>query len=121
MTNSALLNAQELKVNRGGQTRDRETAYRSAINTWLKADPQNLVICKNIIEQNKERRKGMRNDFGSTRMHGKDLRIGLSLPHGLYYTLMGLERLHDRKFMATKEDLRWFAKTFPQFCVVSRI
>ena len=116
-----LINGHLLKVNETGTTRDRETAYRAAINTWLKADPNNLIDCKRIIEQNKERRKGMKDDFGGLRGHKRDMRIGLSLPHGLYYTLVGLERIHDRKFMATKEDLRWFSKKFPQFMVCERI
>jgi hypothetical protein len=51
----------------------------------------------------------------------KDLRLGLSLPHGLYYSFVGYERMHGREFMKEKDELVWFAKHFPQFVIAERI
>lgn len=116
-----LLNADQIKVKKGGTTRDRETAYRNAINTWLKADPQNMVGCKRIIEQNKLRRANNFDSFGGMKENPKDIRLGLSIPQGLYYMLNNLEKLQGRTFMKDKEDLYWFAKHYPQFMVAERI
>lgn len=103
------------------KTNDREEAYRAMINMWLKADPVNVIVCKAIIEQNKQRKKEAHNSFGGARYSPKDLRVGLSLPPGLYYALLKLERFHGREFMKDKKDLWWFAKKFPQFTVAERI
>lgn len=110
-----------IKSGEHGITRDREKAYQAVINTWIKAKPENFDCCVEIINQNKERKSGMRDSFGSVKQFPKDIRIGLSLPPGLYYTLQQYERMHDDEFMKTKADLRWFARKFPQFCVVDRI
>lgn len=108
------------------KTKDREEAYRSAINMWIKAKPlfgevPNMVMCKAIIEQNKRRRAEMMDSYGSSRNHPDDLRIGLSLPPGLYYTLKKLEEFHGNVFLETKEDMWWFARKFPQFTICERI
>jgi hypothetical protein len=103
------------------KTDDRERAYRSAINLWLKSDPENMAVCRAIIEQNKMRREGMSNSYGASKEHFSDLRIGVSLPPGLYYVLLNLERFHGREFMKDKRDLHWFARKFPQFCICERI
>lgn len=106
------------------KTKDREEAYRHAINMWLKAsplpgEPSNLAVCKAVIEQNKNRRAGLANCYGATKTDA--LRIGVSLPPGLYYVLLKLERFHGNEFMKDKHDLRWFGRKFPQFCVMERI
>lgn len=106
------------------KTKDREEAYRNAINLWLSSKPfpgeaSNISVCKGIIEQNKERRKNLRNVSGT--MLGEDLRLGVSLPPGLYYVLSNIERQHGREFLKDKSDLRWFARRFPQFCIYERI
>lgn len=102
-------------------TESKERAYRDVINLWLKSDPENIRICMAVIKQNKERKANMRDVYGSSKQHPKDLRVGLSLPPGLYYTLLHFERMHNRKFMDTKEDFHWFAKHFPQFCIIERV
>ena len=101
-------------------TRDREKAYRQVINTWLKL-PQNYEYAAQVIQQNKERRLQANDPFGGMKQNPKDLRIGLSIPVGLYYTLDKYEKMHDGEFMRTKADLWWFARKFPQFCIVERI
>jgi hypothetical protein len=103
------------------KTKDREEAYRNAINIWLKANPDNQVVCKQVIEQNKFRRNESYNVYGGTRDNPKDLRIGISLPPGLYYTLLNLEKFHGNEFMKDKQDLHWFARKFPQFTIMQRI
>ena len=103
-----------------GQTRDRETAYRALINAYLKGQG-NFEECHKIVEQNKMRKDACKDCFGGTRENPKDLRIGLSLPPQLYYMLQRFERTHDREFMQTKEDLRWFARKFPVFTIAERI
>lgn len=103
------------------KTNDREEAYRFAINTWLKASPENISVCKKVIEQNKQRRDDSANIFGASKYNPKDFRLGISLPPGLYYVLLKLERFHGREFMKDKKDLWWFAKRFPQFCICERI
>lgn len=103
------------------KTLDREKAYRAVINVWLKSSPENIAVTKAIIKQNKYRRASAQNTFGSMKGFEKDLRIGLSLPHGLYYSLVQYERMHDREFMQDKKDLWWFAKKFPQFTICERI
>lgn len=102
-------------------TGDKEKAYRTVINVWLKSSPENVDICRQIIKQNKMRQAMLRDSYGRTEFAPDDLRIGLSLPHSLYYTFVGYERLHKREFMTTKEELRWFAKHFPQFCLIERV
>lgn len=106
------------------KTSDREEAYRQAITMWLKSAPQpgepsNLVVCKAVMEQNKRRNANIANVFGETAKGV--MRIGISLPPGLYYTLQSLERFHGREFMKDKKDLRWFARKFPQFTIMERI
>jgi len=103
------------------KTKDREEAYRNMINMWLTADPENMKVCRQIIVQNKERRSLTHNSFGASKENPKDIRLGLSLPPGLYYVLQGLERMHKKEFMTTKEDLWWFARRFPQFTIAERI
>lgn len=115
-----------MKKKRSGQTRDRETAYKSVINTWLKANPENLKYCAEVIEENKLSRALQANEFGAAKENPHDLRRGLRLPEGLYYTLDNFEKMHseegeDRRFLKTKEDFYWFMKHFPQFCVVDRV
>jgi hypothetical protein len=63
----------------------------------------------------------MNDSYGGMKENPLDLRMGLSLPHGLYYSLLGYERLHGRNFMNTKKELIWFAKHFPQFVIAERI
>lgn len=111
---------------RQGKTLDREAAYRAVINTWLKANPQNIQYCGEVIEENKMARVLQSNEFGTAKDLPMDLRRGLRIPEGLYYTLDQFERLHseegeDRRFLATKQDFYWFMKTFPQFSVAERI
>jgi hypothetical protein len=106
------------------KTKDREEAYRNAINMWLKCaplfgEPKNIDVCTAVIEQNKARRYEINNSFGESDEGA--MRIGISLPPGLYYTLSKLEKFHGREFMKDKEDLRWFARKFPQFCIWERI
>lgn len=91
------------------------------INMWLKAAPENVAVCKAIIEQNKERRRVAYSEYGESKEHPKDLRLGISLPPGLYYALLKLERFHNREFLETKKDLWWFARKFPQFTIAERI
>ena len=106
---------------------NRKEAYDQAINLWLKESPENFDTCMKVIYQNKQRQSEMRDIHGGSRDNPKDLRIGLSLPLGLYYTLVGYERMQnewrDKKveFMSTKEDLVWFSKNYPQFVIVERI
>jgi hypothetical protein len=106
------------------KTSDREEAYKQAINMWLRmaplpGEPSNMVVCKAVIEQNKKRKARIDNTFGESQ--GGNMRIGVSLPPGLYYTLQSLERFHGREFMKDKKDLRWFARKFPQFTIMERI
>jgi hypothetical protein len=103
------------------KTNDREEAYRTAINLWLKSNPENVAICKAVIEQNKTRRETADNIYGASKTNPKDFRMGLSLPPGLYYVLLKLERFHGREFMKDKKDLWWFAHKFPQFTICERI
>ena len=110
-----------LKSGEHGITRDRQKAYQAVINVWIKASPENFNTCVQVIKQNKIRKAGMRDSFGGLKEFPKDIRIGLSIPPGLYYTLVKYERMHDDEFMKTKADLRWFARKFPQFCVIDRI
>ena len=111
----------EEKHYKTGKTRDRETAYRAVVNTWLKANPENTQYCGQVIQQNRERKLLNSDEFGSMNEFPDDVRIGLSIPVGLYYVLLKFERMHGREFMKDKKDLRWFAKKFPQFCIVERI
>ena len=104
-----------------GKTQDKVSAYRRVINTWLRADPENFDTTRAIIKQNKFRKQMLKNPYGGTEENPLDMRIGLSLPHGLYYSLQGYERLHGREFMNTKKELLFFAKHFPQFVVAERI
>lgn len=113
-------------MKRSGQTRDRETAYRAVINTWLKANPANWQYCREVIDENKIAKAMQHDSFGKAKGNPHDLRRGLRIPEGLYYTLDQFEKLHneegeERKFLATKADFHWFMKTFPQFNVVDRI
>ena len=106
------------------KTNDREEAYRSAINMWLKCpplfgEPSNFDVCRAIIEQNKYRREKLDNSFGESQEGA--MRVGISLPPGLYYVLLKLEKFHGREFMKDKADLRWFSRKFPQFCIWERI
>lgn len=100
---------------------DKEAAYRKVINMWLRSSPENVDTTRAIIKQNKFRKAMMKDPYGGTAENPMDMRIGLSLPHGLYYSLQGYERLHNRQFMNTKEELVWFARKFPQFVVCERI
>ena len=75
-----------------GVTKDREKAYRQVINTWLKASPENFNYAGEVIAQNKERKLKMNNPFGGMSKTPKDIRIGLSIPVGLYYTLQKSDR-----------------------------
>ena len=121
MEKGIITSVEEIKRSKPQVTRDRETAYRAVINTWLKASPANITDMQRIIIQNKRRKAMMRDSFGSSRHHPKDLRAGLSIPHGLYYTLVNFERMHNGKFLKDKADFIWFAKKFPQFCIAERI
>lgn len=103
------------------KTGDKEKAYRNVINVWLKSAPENVSLCTALIQQNKRRQAQLNDSYGRTKDFGDDMRIGLSLPTNLYYTLQGYERHHGREFMTTKEELRWFAKHFPQFVIAERI
>lgn len=106
---------------------NREDAYRQVINLWLRESPENFDVCSKIVAQNKIRQSELNNSYGSAIGNPNDLRIGLSLPAGLYYTLVKYERMQngwrDNKveFMQDKDDLYWFMKHFPQFCVAERI
>jgi hypothetical protein len=102
-------------------TGDKDKAYRTVINVWLKASPENFDICRAIIKQNKYRQALLKDAFGGMAGCPKDLRLGLSLPHGLYYSFVGYERMHGREFMQEKDELVWFAKHFPQFVIAERI
>ena len=112
------LNKQAHKM---GVTKDREKAYRQVINTWLKASTENFNYAAQVIQQNKERKLKMNNPFGGMKETPKDIRIGLSIPVGLYYTLDKFEKMHEGEFLKTKADLRWFAKKFPEFCIIERV
>jgi hypothetical protein len=103
------------------KTKDREEAYRNMMNVWLQNSPQNQAVLQAIIIQNKERGKNLSSVYGASTEHPKDLRIGVSLPPGLYYCLLNLERQHGNTFLETKKDLWWFARKFPQFCIMERI
>lgn len=103
------------------KTGDKEAAYRSVINVWIKSSPENFNLVKALIKQNKRRQVMLRDAYGRTAFAGDDMRIGLSLPTNLYYTLVAYERMHGREFMKTKEELRWFARKFPQFVICERI
>lgn len=140
-----LIDAEDLMPKKNaGVTRDREIAYRAAINTWLKDRTPYCIACderyrkgirccndmqiytnwsytQTIISQNLARREMQNDDFGGMVGHPKDIRIGLSMPTALYNYLDGFEKMHQRRFMADKKDLRWFARKFPQFCIVKRI
>jgi len=74
-----------------------------------------------VIAQNKIRRSKLNDKFGGTRNNPQDMRIGLSLPVGMYYALLHFERMHNRGFMENKNELTWFAKKFPQFVVPEKI
>lgn len=104
-----------------GKTQDKVSAYRQVINMWLRANKENIDTTRAIIKQNKFRKAMMKDAYGGVAENPLDMRIGLSLPHGLYYSLQGYERLHKREFMTTKDELVWFAKNFPQFVVCERI
>ena len=88
---------------------------------WLRADPENVKVCYAVIEQNRVRRQELQNSSGKSKGNPKDLRLGLSLPPGLYYILKNLEKFHGREFMRDKKDLYWFARKFPQFTISERI
>ena len=103
------------------KTQDKESAYRAIINTWLRADRENIDICRNVIQQNKRRKAMLSDVYGRTHLMHNDMRIGLSLPTGLYYALQGYERMHGNEFMTTKKDLHWFARKFSQFTICERI
>jgi len=102
-------------------TGDREKAYRTVINVWLRSSPENFDLMRQLIKQNKRRQAQLRNSYGSTAFAPDDLRIGLSIPTNLYYTLQGYERLHGREFLTTKEELHFWFKHFPQFCIAERL
>ena len=108
-------------AHRTGVTRDREKAYTAVINEYIKSSPEHWDEVYRVIQQNKERKQGMKDDFGSTQAYPDDIRVGLSIPPGLFYFMQNYERMHDREFLQTKEDLRWFARKFPQFCIIRRI
>lgn len=140
-----LLSPEELFPKKNaGVTRDRETAYRCAINQWLKdrtpycihcdtkyrkgvtcchemAVYTNWTLTQQIIAQNIIRREKQNDDFGGMVGHPKDIRVGLSMPTSLYNFLDNYEKMHGRRFMSTKKDLRWFARKYPQFCIIKRI
>ena len=103
------------------KTNNREEAYKAVINTWLKASPDNVDYCMAVINQNKLRKGSMLNCFGASKENPDDFRIGLSLPIDLYYVLNDYEKMHGQKFMDSKADLRWFARKFPQFCIIEKI
>lgn len=103
------------------KTGDKEAAYRTVINVWLKSAPENVGLCAALIRQNKDRQAALNDSYGRTTFAPDDMRIGLSLPTNLYYTLVGYERHHGREFLKTKEELRWFARKFPQFVIAERI
>ena len=139
-----LLDWESLAPKNKGQTRDRETAYRAVINTWLKDRTPYCIECgekyrkgfqccdsmkvmtnflytQYIVQQNKQRREESYNDYGSMKMHPKDIRCGLSLPISLYNMLDNFEKMHGSRFLKDKKDLHWFARRFPQFCIMKRI
>jgi len=103
------------------KTGDKEAAYRTVINVWLKSSPENFNLARALIKQNKRRQAQLKNPYGGTAFAPDDMRIGLSLPTSLYYTFVGYERLHGREFMKEKDELRWFAKHFPMFTICERI
>lgn len=139
-----LLDYEQLISKNRGTTRDRETAYKAVINTWLKDRTPYCVECgeryfkgrvccdnmkvmtnwtytQQIISQNKVRRESNYNDYGSMKDHPKDIRCGLSMPISLYNYMNNFEKMHGRKFLDGKKDLHWFARRFPQFCIMKRI
>jgi hypothetical protein len=109
------------------KTNNRKEAYDQAINLWLKESPENVDVCMKVILQNKQRQREIHDSYGGSKDNPKDLRIGLSLPLGLYYTLVHYERMQDKwrdkkvEFMNSREDLVWFAKNYPQFVIAERI
>lgn len=109
------------------KTNNKEEAYKQVINLWLRESPENFDVCTQVVAQNKARQAELSNGYGCTKGNPKDLRIGLSLPVGLYYTLVKYERMQNEwrekkvEFMQDKDDLYWFMKHFPQFCIAERV
>ena len=81
----------------------------------------NWTYTQQIVAQNVLRREQQHDDFGGMVGHPKDIRVGLSMPTALYNYLDSYEKMHGRRFMSDKKDSRWFARKYPQFCIIKRI
>jgi hypothetical protein len=125
------------------KTNNRFEAYTAVINECLKDpqlycnncgktfftgdskccdDPQigdNAGFCSAIIKQNIETRELAKNCHAS--FENNAMRHGLSLPPFLYEALKNYEARHGAKFLDSKDDINWFMRKFPQFCIPRRV
>jgi hypothetical protein len=131
------------------KTPNKELAFKSVINTWLRDKtyycnncgeiyPRETACCENpqvgtnidiffaIVAQNKEMTKSRKNEFGSN--DDKNIRWGLSLPVSLHNVLDNWKKSQigdDGKplpgLFKESGELHWFMKKFPQFRIASKI
>lgn len=126
------------------KTANKEKAFKTVINIWLKdqrlycnwcgeifgqvpfpccENPQvgrNLDHCRGVIEENKALRKELDNEMAMT--PSMNIRYGINMPPALFNVLEAYCKIHgDKGLFAEKADLRWFMKKFPMFMVGSRV
>lgn len=126
------------------KTANRREAYQAIINMALKdnrvycntcgntynpeaqlpccEEPQigtNADFAQICIKEVKDIKSALNNDYAA--FSDKSMRWGLKLPPFLYQLLDEYERKYDRKFISNNEDIVWFAKNFPQFCIPNKL
>jgi hypothetical protein len=69
-----------------------------------------------LYKQNKERRKDLKDNYGST-SKDKHMRVCISLPPRLLEDLERFFKQHGEKFLNDYDELMEFTKRFPQFRV----
>lgn len=79
----------------------------------------NMSVAKRIIKECREIKYHHKNEYASTT--NKTMRACLKLPPFLYELLKRYDELHGNKFLASKEDITWFMRNFPQFCIPTKI
>lgn len=92
----------------------KKKAYDEIIDTWLKADPENVADILILTEQNQKLKETRKNELAST--DDKGMRWALSLPQGLAYVFMN----QKPELFRDKKELHWFMKNYPQFCIANK-
>lgn len=89
----------------------RKAFIKDVVKLYRKNHPEDY---KEFIKLTKERRKDLKNKMLAT-FKDKKGRVSISMPEQLW---QGLDyTLDNPRFLKEPEELRWIAKTFPQFMI----